>query len=137
MKMKKTLLGLIVLLVMTACTSGESPASIQGQWKLVSFGGPAAQFTVDPEIETSIEFNAEGQLNGNVGCNGFGGEYTVDGNTLTFGPIMATLMFCEAVAEQESITLAVFQEKATFELDGNTLTVTSADGASFIVLERK
>ena len=135
--MKKILISLLMMFVLAACAGGESPASIQGSWGLASFGGPAAQFTVDPEIETSIEFNTEGQLNGNVGCNGFGGEYTVDGNTLTFGPIMSTLMFCEAVAEQESITLAVFQEKATFELDGNTLTITSADGASFIVLERK
>jgi heat shock protein HslJ len=135
--MKKILISLLTILVLASCTSGGSPASIQGQWKLVSFGGPAAQFSVDPEVETSIEFDAEGKLNGNVGCNGFGGEYTVDGTTITFGPVMSTLMFCEAVAEQESITLAVFQEKATFALDGNTLTITSADGASFIVLERK
>ena len=135
--MKKILLGLLTILVLAACTGGESPASIQGSWSLVSFGGPAAQVTVDPEIETSIEFDAEGNLHGDVGCNGFGGEYTVDGNTITFGPIMSTMMFCEAVAEQESITLSVLQEKATFELDGNTLTVTSADGSTFIVLERK
>ena len=72
-----------------------------------------------------------------MGCNGFGGEYTVDGNTLTLGPIVSTMMFCEEVAVQESLTLTVLNEKATFELDGNTLTITSADGASFIVLERK
>ena len=133
--MKNILFSLLVLLTLSACTGGAS-ASVEGQWKLVSLGGPATQLTVDPEIETLIEFT-QGNLNGNVGCNGFGGEYTVDGNTLTFGPIMSTMMFCEEVAVQESVTLSVLQEKATFELDGNTLTVTSADGASFIVLERK
>lgn len=134
--MKKLAIGLLVLFTLAAC-AGKPAASIQGQWKLVSFGGPAAQFTVDPQIETSIEFDANGNLQGNVGCNGFGGEYTVDGNSITFGPIISTMMFCQDVAEQEAITLSVLQEKAGFELDGNTLTITSADGASFIVLERK
>lgn len=133
--MKNILFSLLVLLVLSACTSG-SAASIEGQWKLVSLGGPATQLNVDPQIETSIEFS-QGDLSGNVGCNGFGGEYSVDGDTITFGPIMSTMMFCEELAVQESTTLAVLQEKATFEQDGDTLTITSADGASFIVLERK
>jgi len=34
-------------------------------------------------------------------------------------------------------TIAVFQESATFVLDGDTLTITSADGNSLIVLARK
>ena len=133
--MKKLIICLLAVLVLAACGDG-TPASIEGQWKLVSLGGPATQLTVDPEIETLIEF-VQGNLSGNVGCNGFGGEYTVDGNTLTFGPIMSTMMFCEEVAVQESMTLSVLQEKVTFELDDSTLIITSADGASFIVLERK
>ena len=133
--MKNILFSLLVLLILSACTSGSS-TSVEGQWKLISLGGPVSQITVDPQIETSIDFDA-GNLSGNVGCNGFGGEYTVDGNTLTFGPIMSTMMFCEEFAVQESMTLSVLHEKATYELKGNTLTITSADGASFIVLERK
>lgn len=133
--MKKTLIGLLVVVVLAACTGGSS-ASIEGQWKLVSYGSPSSQTPSVPDVETSIEFK-DGQISGNVGCNGFGGEYEVNGDTITFGPVMATLMFCEAVAEQESTTLAVFQEKATFVLDGDTLTLTSADGNSSIVLERK
>ncbi len=88
-------------------------------------------------VDTSITFSPDGKLSGNVGCNGFGGDYSVDGNKITFGPIASTLMFCENVAEQESGTLAVFQESATFVLDGNMLTITSADGASSIVLKQK
>jgi heat shock protein HslJ len=38
---------------------------------------------------------------------------------------------------QESSTLAVFQETASFVLDGDTLTIKSADGNMSIVLERK
>lgn len=135
--MKKILISLFAIFVLAACAGGGSSASIQGEWKLVSVSGPAAQLTVDPQVETLITFGADGKLSGNVGCNGFGGDYTVDGNALAFGPVVSTLMFCQETAEQEAITLAVFQEKATFVLDGNTLTITSGDGASSIVLSRK
>jgi len=90
-----------------------------------------------PDVDTSIEF-LDGQLNGNVGCNGFGGEYEVDGDTIKLGPVMSTMMFCEGpVGDQELGTIAVFQESAKFVLDGDTLTITSADGNSVIVLARK
>jgi heat shock protein HslJ len=134
--MKKMLfVGLLTVIILAACTGGSS-ASIEGQWKLVSYGSTSDQIPAVPDVETSIEFK-DGQMSGNVGCNSFSGEYTVDGDTITFGPVMSTMMYCEAVADQESGTLAVLQEKTTFVLDGDTLTITSTDGTSSIVLKRK
>ena len=135
--MKKMLIvGLLIVVALSACSGGAS-ASIQGQWKLISHGTPSEQIPAAPDVETSIEFK-DGQMNGNVGCNGFGGEYTVKGDALELGAVMSTMMFCEGpVGEQELATLAVLKESATFVLDGNMLTITSADGASVIVLERK
>lgn len=134
--MKKILvLGLLMTLALAACGGGSS-ASIEGQWKLVSYGPSSGQVSAAPDVETSIEFK-DGQMSGNVGCNGFGGEYSIKDGQIEFGPVMSTMMYCEAVAEQESSTLAVFQETAGFVLDGDTLTITSADGAMSIVLTRK
>ena len=134
--MKKILfVVLLIAIALTACSG--MPADIRGQWKLVSSGSPSDQKPAAPDVETIIEFNDK-QMNGNVGCNGFGGDYTVKGDALEFGPVMSTMMFCEGpVGEQELATLAVLKESATFVLDGNMLTITSADGASVIVLERK
>lgn len=129
--MKKLVIGLLAVLVLAACTGGKS-TSIEGQWKLVSYNQTAAV----PDVETSIEFK-DGQMSGNVGCNGFGGEYSVNGKKIEFGPVMATMMFCEAVADQEASTLAVLQEEATFILNDDRLAITSADGSSFIMLVRK
>ena len=122
---------LLGILALSAC-SGKPSASIQGQWKLVSYN----QTPAVPDVETSIEFK-DGQMSGNVGCNGFSGEYTIDGDTITFGPVMSTMMFCENVADQESTVLATLQEKTSFVIDGNVLTITSVDGNSSIVLEKK
>ena len=132
--MKKFVIGLLTILVLTACSGGAS-APIQGEWKLVSYGSASSQTPAAPDVDTSLEFK-DGQLSGSVGCNHFGGEYKVAGDSITFGPVMATEMFCEAVAEQEAGTFVVLQDKTTFVLDGNTLTITSADDNT-IVLERK
>lgn len=135
--MKKLVIGLLALFVLAACASGSS-ASVIGQWKLVSHGSASSQTPAAPDVDTSIDFSSDGQMNGNVGCNGFGGEFKVDGDTIAFGPVMSTMMFCEGpVGDQEMATIAVFQESATFVLDGDTLTITSADGNSVIVLARK
>ena len=135
--MKKLVFGLLVLFILAAC-SGGAPASIDGQWALVSYGPADSQLSAAPDVDTSIDFASDGTLNGNVGCNGFGGDFTVEGDTITFGPIVSTMMFCEgSVGEQEAATLVVFQESASFVLDGDTLTVTSADGSSVLVLSRK
>lgn len=133
--MKRLFIGLLAAFTIAACAGGASE-SIEGQWALVSYGPTSSQTPALPDVETSIEF-MDGRMGGNVGCNGFGGEYEVDGGSITFGPVVSTMMFCEDIADQESGTLAVFQEEATFVLDGDRLTITSADGASVIVLERK
>lgn len=132
MLMRKFIIGVLSALLLTAC-SGNSSASIQGWWKLISYN----QTPAVPNVETFIEFK-DGQLNGNVGCNSFGGDYTVNGDTITFGPVISTMMFCnDPIGEQEKGILAVLQKSATFVMDGNTLSITSEDGNSSIVLERK
>lgn len=133
--MKKLVIVLLTLFVLAACA--EVSADIRGQWKLISYGAPSDQKPAAPDVETSIEFNDK-QMNGNVGCNGFGGDYTVKGDMLELGPVMSTMMFCEGpVGDQEMATIAVFQGSATFVLNGDTFTITSADGNSVIVLARK
>ena len=125
------------LLIIATCTI-NAPSSIVGSWELVSYGSPSSQTPAAPDVDTSIEFGSDGTLAGNLGCNGFGGDYKVDGDGIVFGQIASTLMFCEGpVGEQEATTLAVFTESATFVVEGDTLTITSADGDSVIVLARK
>jgi putative lipoprotein len=73
-----------------------------------------------------------------MGCNGFGGEYSADGKTITFGPIMSTMMACEEpIMSQESTALQVMIGTTPFEIAGDTLTIHSADGNSVLILKRK
>ena len=73
-----------------------------------------------------------------MGCNGFGGDYTVEGDKIVFGQLVSTLMFCEGpVGDQETTTFNVFVGSVPFVIEGNMVTITAADGSAVVVLERK
>ena len=78
-------------ILLSACSGGTS-ASLTRTWKLVSYGSPDNLTPVAADVDTSIIFGEDGTISGNVGCNSFGGDYKVDGDKITFGPISSTLM---------------------------------------------
>lgn len=136
--MKKLIPVLLVMMVLlAACGSGNSSASVVGTWKLVSYGSADKQTPAAEGVDTSIEFK-DGKLSGNVGCNSFGGDYKVDGDKITFGPVMSTMMAClNQSGDQEQGTLAVLQNTVKYAVSGDTLTITSADGKAEVVLAKK
>ena len=135
--MKKILLIAIAVLILAACSSA-SPA-VTGEWKLVSYGDASNPTPAVPDVDASIKFDSNGQLSGNVGCNGFGGTYEMKGDKITFSGIISTMMFCEATSPQEQGVLGVFSDKVELKIQmtGDSLTITSADGASVVNLARK
>ena len=135
--MKKTSIFAITLFILAACSS-TSPA-ITGDWKLISYGDAAHPTPAIPNVDTSIKFDSNGQVNGNVGCNSFGGNYEVSGDKINFSSIMATLMYCEETSLQEQAVLSVFFDnlKLQIQMNGDTLTITSADGSTVVNLARQ
>jgi len=128
---------ILVAFLLAACAPTSS-TTLVGDWELFSYGIPSSPQPAAPGVDTLIQFKSDGTLGGNVGCNGFGGDYKVSGSAIEFDQMMATLMFCEGpVGGQEAVTLKVFVETASFILDGDMLTITSADGNSVVVLARK
>jgi len=140
--MKKTALLLIThfvfaISIVTAC-SGRDSASLVGDWKLVSYGDTTNPTPAAPNVETSINFNSNGQFGGNVGCNSFGADYKVSSSQITFGSVVSTLMFCYETSAQESAVLGILSDKVVkYHIDAELLTITSSDGASAVVLARK
>ena len=135
--MKKIFWLIVAVFALAACASAVS-ASLAGEWRLVSYGSASNPTPADPEIDTAILFDAE-TFNGNVGCNQFNGGYALEGSRIVLSAFTTTEMACIGVAgEQESALFNVlFADTATFSLDGDALTIASADGASVIVLARK
>lgn len=124
--------------LLAACTRGSSEA-ITGSWQLASYGSPSDLAPAVPDVDTTITFGEDGSVSGNVGCNDFGGDYTVDGDNITFDNITSTLMLCAepAVGEQETVVLNTLSGTTTFTVDSQALSIISEDGSSAISLVRK
>ena len=135
--MKKTFLLAITLFILAACSSAS--ADITGEWRLISYGDAGNTTPAIPNVDTSIKFDSNGQITGNVGCNSFGGNYEVNGDKITFSSIMSTLMYCEETSSQEQAVLGIFSDNVNLQIqmNGDTLTITSANSASVVNLARK
>ena len=126
--MKRTLMILMVfVLALSACSAQES-RSIVGSWELIEFGPAGSTMPAVEDSEAGLTFNEDGSVSGSTGCNGAGSEYTVYGDQIEFAPFVSTLMACEdPIMEQESTFHQVLNGTATYEIDGDTLTL-SRDG---------
>lgn len=134
----KNIYFLLIALVISISACTGSSISLEGEWTLVSYGNASNPTSALPNVETSIKFDANNQIGGTVGCNSFGGEYKLNSNQVTFSGIFSTLMFCEGTMDQETVFLNILSEQTlNFELNGSQLTLTTQDGSSAIVLERK
>jgi heat shock protein HslJ len=125
--MKKYTLTLFVLsLLLSAC--GERDASLTSSWNLVSYGPAGSPVAAVEDSGAQITFNEDGTVAGNSGCNGFGGNYTVEGDQITFDQIVSTLIACEdPLMTQEQSIHQVVTDTAIYEIDGDTLTLTNND----------
>ena len=130
--MQKRLLALLIIcLALSACSAQntkEPVASLLGSWKLTFFGSVGTTFPAVEGSDAQLTFNEDGTVAGNSGCNGFGGNYTVEGDQVAFSEIVSTLIACEEpLMAQEAAVLKTLTNAATYEIDGNTLTLTSND----------
>lgn len=97
--------------------------------------GQEAVVSLAAETSATATF-AGGTVSGNAGCNTFNAPYTLDGESLTIGPAVSTMMFCAEPAElmdQEALFLAALEKVATWEIHNSVLTLRDANGAAQIV----
>jgi len=125
----------LAMFVFNACSNNGT--TLTGEWKLVSYGDATNITPAVANAETSINFN-DGTFGGTVGCNSFGADYTTEGSSIYVGSVVSTMMFCEGTSAQESAVLGIVSDKTlNVSMNGNRLTLTSEDGKSVIVLEKK
>jgi heat shock protein HslJ len=123
---KKYLLILfIICLTVSSCASKENGKTLVGSWKLTAYGPVDSPTPAVPDVEAFLSFGADGTLTGNTGCNQLGGDYQVEGDQITFGQIVSTLIACpDLQMAQEEAMHQVLMDTASFSIEGNTLTIT-------------
>ncbi len=103
---------ILVTGVVVACTKianskteGQPLSNLAGsEW---GFEGQDAPF---------VQFGSNGDMNGNGGCNSFGGRYELNGQRLIIGPIMSTKKACQGdVMKQETGFLRALQNAHRIE----------------------
>lgn len=112
-------LGLTAASLVVGCQT--APAAPTGVWYLTGMGEGDAPNGVTLEIAPDLSFS------GQAPCNGYSGQASLEGDTFTIGPIMATRMACDDLdAEVMYLTyLGAVQSLAT---DGDRLSLTTAQG---------
>ena len=132
----------VLLLLVAACSSDDEPISspeIEGPtWQLVD--GTVDGEPVQPPASHPITLRFEdGVAGGTASCNGYGGDYQIDGNVLTLGPLANTEMGCEPpeTMSAESLFLRGLGKVRLVEIEDPNLVLTG-DGVelSFEALEQ-
>lgn len=129
-KIVMLLFCIMVVCVFSGCITQSSGLS-GTTWKLDSYSQGSVMKTALPDVDTYLTFNKNNQLSGNVGCNSFGGGYSVSGDRITFGQLASTEMYCNAtgVMGQESSVLGFLAGEKSFTIVGDVLTITGSDGS--------
>lgn len=86
--------------------------ALAGEWRIVTVGND----TLADEANATLGFDAEGGFFGRL-CNSFRGGYTIDGSTISFGKVAATLMACpEPQASQERTLFTAFESASAYRI---------------------
>ncbi|MEZ4771013.1 MAG: META domain-containing protein [Caldilineales bacterium] len=105
-------------------------------WQLIAYLDSAGNLTLPYRESPATLTMADGQAGGNTGCNNYFGSYTLDGDSLTFGPMGATMMACpEPQSMQEQAYLAGLENVASYAIVGNQLHLLNADGEIIMAFE--
>ena len=117
-------------IVPTVVNSDPTLGGLAGKtWTLVSYGDPANPTAVlDTGKPITVEFSGTG-VSGNGGCNGFGGSFQYDINTLTFSQLVHTMIACDQPINDQETTFFDALSKATiYQVNGDQLTITYDGG---------
>jgi heat shock protein HslJ len=104
-------------------------------WQLSEQATDGALTSVPEGVLVTLALDL-GNAGGTGGCNVYTATYTMDGSSLTFGPISSTLMACESPAgDVEAAYFANLALVASWASDGGSLTLSDASGNVVLVFE--
>ena len=147
MKLHNKALAMGLLLILASVVAGCAPLrQVLGQDAVPSDKGVIAgtdwtltQIDGEPVPEKSVATLTftEDQVNGVAFCNSYFGDYTRDGDDITFGPLVQTEKFCmepEGVMDLERDYLQALSVADTFSVAQGALTFYDAEGRALLVL---
>jgi len=105
MRWWRGLRSLALVLCLGGCARAAVPVAselLDLEWVIVAVDGSAVEADSAGRAPTLLLRGEERQATGLAGCNRFSGAYRWVGDSLSFGPLAMTRMFCEGRMELES-----------------------------------
>ena len=105
--------------------SSAADALLNTQWRLVSIGAPGSETPLPVGADLTLEFQTEGLAAGSGGCNSFGADYAVQGDSLVFSQLISTMMACtdSNLMDLEQRYFKALQSSGKFEQGDEGLTI--------------
>jgi heat shock protein HslJ len=94
------------------------------------------QIMAAPVGKFVISFDGEGNMTSTTDCNSLSGTFEVNGNQLTFGPFISTLMYCDGSLEGEYSGQLSKTERYIIQGQGTELRLSLSDGGVMIFAAR-
>lgn len=121
----------------------QTAAGLEGDWMVNGIHYPEREAIISVRGDLAVTIR-EGRISGHAGCNRFAGNFTVDDDAVSIGPLMGTRMFCDdpdagsgpSIMEQEAALLAAFEHTTAYRLEGSRLTLVRPDGGIAVSLHR-
>jgi heat shock protein HslJ len=118
----------------------EAPSLVRTTWSVIGYNNGKGG-VVSPIVgsELTAVFSEDGQVSGSSGVNTFSGDYSLDGNRITIGPLATTLMASQdpQLMEQETAYVAALQSASIYSIRGDRLELRREDGALAASFEAK
>lgn len=122
MKQLKFISAFVLLLCLGACQSTKSSVDnlYNTTWELEYISGPRIAFHgLYPDKKPKITFNkTTNNVEGNASCNGYRAEYTLKGDTISFGEQGPTTMMYCGEGEQTFLSTIKKINKYSFDDEG-------------------
>jgi heat shock protein HslJ len=142
-----SLLVIVVASIIAAGCMGSTsaPGAVSGltgvTWSLDSYlDGNGTLVPILPGTEVSARFGDDGRVTGSAGCNGYGGDYRLDGTALSVSSLFQTLKFCtepEGIMDQEARFMELLGSATGCRIENDRLILTDAEGATTLIFTEK
>jgi len=120
------MLAVMVISILSSCATADGKVALPGtSWTLLRIGEDSATGDVSLKFE-------DDRVSGNASCNNYFGSYTLEGDSLSLGPLGSTLMACENM-EQETAYLKALSEVRAVQIADGQLILTDEYGNARLV----
>ena len=123
--------GDAVLTLVDRATAEPDPLLYDTQWQLDSLIDGSTVSAAPEGVDAGMVFGQDGGLSVRTGCNTGMGDYTIDGDQITFGPIATTRMACldeQASGVEAQLLTLLAAPTVSYDINGGVLTLRAGDG---------